>query len=230
MKTESTTNKKKPATSNQRPAASNKSKGGVDPGVAGEQALAFHTLTPDRWRDLESLFGERGACGGCWCMWWRLQRAQFNRQKGGKNKRAFKKIVAAGEVPGIIAYAGGEPVGWCALAPRETYPVLGNSRILRPVDSQPVWSVTCFFVAKPFRRRGVTVALLRAAVEHAGKHGAKIVEGYPVEPKQGKMADAFVWSGLASAFRQAGFVEVLRRSETRPIMREVVKREKEQKR
>ncbi len=187
--------------------------------------LKFYPLTPDRWRDLETLFGERGACGGCWCMWWRLQRSQFNQQKGEKNKRAFKNIVAAGEIPGIIAYADGQPVGWCALAPRQTYLVLENSRILQPVDDQPVWSVTCFFVAKPFRRLGVTVALLRAAVEHAGKHGAKIVEGYPVEPKQGKMADVFVWSGLASAFRQAGFVEVLRRSETRPIMRIKAKKE-----
>jgi GNAT superfamily N-acetyltransferase len=192
--------------------------------------LKFYPLTPDRWHDLETLFGERGACGGCWCMWWRLQRSQFNQQKGEKNKRAFKKIVAAGEIPGIIAYAGGQPVGWCALAPRETYPVLANSRILQPVDDQPVWSVTCFFVAKPFRRRGITVALLRAAVKHAANRGAQIVEGYPMEPKQGKMADAFVWFGLASAFRQAGFVEVLRRSETRPIMRQVVKKEKEQKR
>jgi GNAT superfamily N-acetyltransferase len=206
MKTKSTTSNKKPAASNQQP------------------ALAFHPLTPDRWRDLETLFGERGACGGCWCMWWRLQRSQFNQQKGEGNKRAFKKIVAAGEVPGILAYGDGRPVGWCALAPRETYPVLKNSRILQPVDDQPVWSITCFFVAKPFRRRGVSVALLRAAAEHAGKRGAKILEGYPVEPKQEKMADAFVWSGLASAFRQAGFAEVLRRSETRPIMRKEIKR------
>lgn len=208
-----------------RPATSNKPKRSEDPDVAGQPAFSFHPLTPDRWRDLETLFGERGACGGCWCMWWRLKRSQFNQQKGEKNKRAFKKIVAAGEIPGIIAYVDNQPVGWCALAPRETYLVLANSRILQPVDEQPVWSITCFFVARRFRRKGVSVALLRAAAEYAGKHGAKIVEGYPVEPKQGKMADVFVWSGLASAFRQAGFVEVLRRSETRPIMRIKAKKE-----
>ncbi len=202
-----------------RPATSNKSKRSESPVSSGQQGLTFHPLTPDRWRDLETLFGERGASGGCWCMWWRLKRSQFKQQKGEGNKRAFKKIVASGEVPGILAYANGQPVGWCALAPREHYSVLENSRILQPVDDQPVWSITCFFVAQPFRRRGITVALLRAAVEYAGKHGAKIVEGYPVEPKQGKAPDVFVWSGLASAFRQAGFVEVLRRSETRPIMR-----------
>ncbi len=179
----------------------------------------FHALTSERWPDVEELFGTRGACGGCWCMYWRRSRPQYEKEKGEGNKRAFKKLVAANEIPGVIAYAGSEPVGWCALAPREKYLRLANSRILQPLDEKPVWSVTCFFVKKEYRGRGVTVALLRAATKHAKKHGAKIVEGYPVEPKEGKMADAFVWTGLASAFRQAGFKEALRRSETRPVMR-----------
>ncbi len=152
-------------------------------------------------------------------MYWKLARPQFKKQQGEGNKRAFKKLAARGEMPGMLAYAGDEPIGWCALAPREKYLRLANSRILQPVDEQPVWSVTCFFVKKEYRRQGLSVALLRAAAKHAKKHGAKIVEGYPVAPKAGKMADAFAWTGLASAFRQAGFKEVLRRSETRPIMR-----------
>lgn len=97
-----------------------------------------------------------------------------------------------------------------------------RSRTLKRVDDQPVWSITCFFVAKPFRRQGLTVKLIRAAVEYAGAHGAKIVEGYPIEPRSGTVADVHAYTGLASAFRQAGFTEVLRRSETRPIMRYVV--------
>ena len=181
--------------------------------------LSFRPLTPERWPDLEKLFGERGACGGCWCMWWRLKRSQFEKQKGQPNKRALKRIVAAGQVPGLLGYAGAEPIAWCALAPREIYPVLECSRILRRVDERPVWSVVCFFVARPFRRKGVTVELLRAAVRYATKRGARIVEGYPVEPRKGSIPGAFAWTGVASAFRQAGFVEVLRRSETRPIMR-----------
>jgi len=152
-------------------------------------------------------------------MYWRLARPLYEKQKGSGNKRAFKKIVAGGEIPGLLAFCDSEPVGWCALAPREEYPRLAGSRILQPVDAQPVWSVTCLFIRKEWRRQGVSVALLRAAVQHAKKHGAKIVEGYPVEPQAGRMADAFVWTGLASAFRQAGFQEALRRSATRPIMR-----------
>jgi GNAT superfamily N-acetyltransferase len=181
--------------------------------------LEFHPLTAQRWSDLETLFGQRGACGGCWCMWWKLTRAQFQKQKGAANKRAFRKIVQSGETPGILAYADGQPAGWCAVAPREVYPALERSRILKPVDDQPVWSVVCFFVAKPFRRRGLTVKLLRAAVTHAIQHGAQIIEGYPVEPSKTPAPDVLLYTGLASAFRQAGFVEVLRRSKTRPMMR-----------
>jgi GNAT superfamily N-acetyltransferase len=181
--------------------------------------LTFYPLTSDRWQDFEKLFGPRGACGGCWCMYWRLTRSQFEDQKGEFNQRNMKALVESGEVPGILAYSGDEPVGWCSIAPREEFQSLERSRILKPVDEQPVWSVVCFFVARSYRRQGVTVQLLKAAIEYAKSNGARIIEGYPVEPKEGKAPDVFVYTGLASAFQQAGFTEVLRRSETRPIMR-----------
>jgi GNAT superfamily N-acetyltransferase len=181
--------------------------------------LEFHPLTPERWTDLEKLFGERGACGGCWCMWWKLKRSEFMRQRGEANRKALKKIVDSGEIPGIIAYANSQPVGWCAVAPRQAYPALERSRILKRVDDKPVWSVVCFFVAKPFRGKGLSVKLLKAAIKHVRKNGGKIIEGYPVEPKKARMPDPFAYTGLVSAFRKAGFVEVLRRSESRPIMR-----------
>lgn len=187
--------------------------------TASLPALDFYPLTPERWDDLVALFGPRGACGGCWCLWWRLKHSQFEKQKGEQNKRALKRIVDSGEVPGLLAYADGHPVGWCSVAPREAFPRLGRSRILKRVDDRPVWSAVCFFVDKQFRRKGVAVRLLEAAVEHAKKHGAKTVEGYPVEPRKASTPDAFAFTGLASAFRKAGFVEVLRRSDTRPIMR-----------
>ena len=181
--------------------------------------LRFHPLEPRRWADLEALLGERGGWGGCWCMWWRLTRAQFRKQKGPRNKTALKKIVEAEEVPGVLGYVDGQPVGWCAVAPRERYPLLESSRTLGRVDEKPVWSVTCLFVARPFRRTGVSVQLLKAAAAHARSRGASIVEGYPVVPRTDSMPDAFAWTGLLSAFRRAGFREVERRSPTRPIMR-----------
>jgi GNAT superfamily N-acetyltransferase len=184
-----------------------------------KEKLTFKPLTAKNWGPFEKLFGERGACGGCWCMYWRLKRSEFNQRKGEKNKAAMKRIVASGEVPGILAYAGGEPIGWCSVAPREVYPALDRSRILKRIDDAPVWSIVCLFVAKPFRRKGVSVELLKAAIEYVRQRGGQMVEGYPVEPKKGEMPDVFAWTGLASAFRQAGFKECARRSETRPIMR-----------
>jgi GNAT superfamily N-acetyltransferase len=181
--------------------------------------LTFHPITLQRWSDLEKLFGARGACGGCWCMTWRLTRAQFEKKKGLPNKVALKAIVTKGPPPGVLAYSGAEPVGWCAVAPREVHERLENSRVLARIDDQPVWSVTCFFVDKSFRRAGVSVQLLKAAVALATKLGAKIVEGYPVDPKKDPMPDVFAWTGISSAFRKAGFKEVARRSATRPIMR-----------
>jgi GNAT superfamily N-acetyltransferase len=182
-------------------------------------SLECHPVTLERWPDLEALFGPRGACGGCWCMWWLLKRSQFVRQKGEDNRRALRHIVEAGGVPGLLAYTAGQPIGWCAVAPRESYAVLERSRTLKRIDDAPVWSVVCFFVSRAFRGKGLTTALLRAAVEYAARHGARIIEGYPVEPKKARMPDVFAYTGLASAYRQAGFVEVARRSETRPIMR-----------
>lgn len=182
-------------------------------------AVEFHPVTPERWPDLERLFGGHGAYGGCWCMWWRLTRAQFAQQVGQKNEEALKAIVDSGEVPGLLAYADGEPVAWCSLGPRETYPALERSRTLKRIDDESVWSVVCFFVAKPFRGRGIMMPLLTAAVEYAREHGARIVEGYPVEPKGTRLSGSGGYTGVVSAFLRAGFVEVLRRSETRPIMR-----------
>ncbi len=186
--------------------------------------LTFRNATPSRWNDIERLFGERGACGGCWCMVWRLRNKDWVAAKGAGNKRAFKKIVTSGSKPGVLAYHGREPVAWCAVAPREEYESLAHSRVLAPVDDRPVWSISCLFVLRPYRRRGVSVPLLRAAVELAARRGARIVEGYPTQPHAKKAPDAFIWTGVPSAFRGAGFKEVARRSKTRPIMRYLVRR------
>jgi len=181
--------------------------------------VRVHPVTPERWGDLEALFGPRGACAGCWCMWWRVQAADWGRQRGVGNREGLRALVDSGEAPGLLAYVDDTPAGWVAVGPREAFPRLGRSRILKRVDDQPVWSVVCFFVAKSWRRRGVTEQLLDAAVAYAREHGATVVEGYPVEPKTAEMPAVYAFTGLASAFRKAGFVEVARRSQTRPIMR-----------
>jgi GNAT superfamily N-acetyltransferase len=181
--------------------------------------LEFHPVTPDHWQNLETLFGKNGAYGGCWCMWWRITRSQFGKQAGQGNKEDLKAIVDSGEVPGLLAYVDGQPIAWCSVAPRESFPSLERSRTLKRVDDQPAWSIVCFFVVRSFRRQGLMVKLLRAAVAFAKEHDAKIVEGYPIEPKQSNLPGYSSFTGLLSAFQEAGFVEVLRRSENRPIMR-----------
>jgi GNAT superfamily N-acetyltransferase len=131
----------------------------------------------------------------------------------------MKRIVDSGQVPGILAYADGSPVGWCSVANREAYPVLERSWTLKRSDDKPVWSVVCFFAARPFRGKGLMTSLLKAAIDHAKEHSAKIVEGYPVEPKGRRMSESEGFTGVVSTFKKAGFVEVLRRSPGRPIMR-----------
>jgi GNAT superfamily N-acetyltransferase len=151
-------------------------------------------------------------------MFWKLRGKAFDENKGEPARQMQKSYAESGAVPGLLAFEGDEPVGWIAVEPRSAYPKLAHSRVLKPVDEEPVWSVTCFFVAKQARRQGLTVELLKGAVEYVRGQGGKIVEGYPVDAKK-DMPAPFVYTSTAAAFQKAGFVEVARRSETRPIMR-----------
>lgn len=196
---------------------------------AGRQEYAALVMTPvprmrvvpmtaDRWDDLVALFGPRGACAGCWCMWWRLPRAEWESGKGAGNRRALKRLVASGVPTGVLAYAGDRAVGWCAVAPRRDYVRLSKARTLAPVDEAPVWAITCFFVARDHRGRGLMRRLIAAAVEYAAARGAAEVEAYPVD-SDAEMGDAFVYTGTLGPFVAEGFREVARRSRTRPIVR-----------
>ncbi len=168
------------------------------------------------------LFGTRGACAGCWCTWWRLPAREFRAGQGEVNRRRQERYVKAGHVAGLLAYAGDAPIGWVAIEPRSAFPRLARSRTLAPVDDRPAWSITCFFVARAERGKGLTRALIEAAVRYARSRGAEVVEGYPVDVRR-ELADAWVYHGAASTFRAAGFEEVARRSRTRPIVRRVLR-------
>ena len=198
--------------------------------------ITFKPLTPKTWDDFETLFGERGACGGCWCMWPRLSRKDFTKKKGAGNKRAVKTLAKKKEQIGLIGYVGKEPAAWCAFAPREKYIRMDNSKVLARFDEEPVWSIPCFFVSKNLRRQGLSTEILKGVIDYckklnrvpaqtqtgksrsAGKK-VKILEGYPTVPYSEKIPDAFAWRGIPSAFIKAGFVEAARRSNPRPIMR-----------
>ena len=184
-----------------------------------ELNLEFHPVTPERWEDLERLFGPRGAIGGCWCMWWRVKRKEFEQNQGDGNHDAMCSIVESGVVPGILAYAEGEPVAWCSVGPREDFPVLDRSYVLKKVDDEPVWSIVCFFIGKNYRNQGLSSRMLLAAIEYAAQNGARLIEGYPIAPKKDQAPDIYAFTGLVSTFEKSGFKEVARRSEARPIMR-----------
>lgn len=178
----------------------------------------FAPLTAQHWADFEDLFGANGACAGCWCMWWRLPRAEWTRQQYEPNRQAMRALVDAGHVPGILAYRDGQPVGWCSVAPRAEFPTLGRSRVLYAVDDLPVWSIVCFYIRRGQRRKGISAGLINAALDWAQQNGAPAVEAYPVDAP-GKFSTGGAFTGWAETFRHAGFVEVARRSPTRPIMR-----------
>jgi GNAT superfamily N-acetyltransferase len=184
-----------------------------------EGKFKIYPLTPERWPDLEKLFGPRGAVGGCWCMYWRLTSREYDELKGPGNRALLKDLVDTVQVPGLLAYLDGEVAGWCSLGPREVYSRLERSRTLARPDDQPVWSIVCFFIQRKYRRSGISERLLEGAIAYARTQGVKILEGYPVEPKKGEMPSVFAYTGLASTFHKLGFKEVTRRSDTRPIMR-----------
>jgi len=185
-------------------------------------AIETRPLAPATWADFEELFGARGACGGCWCMWWRKPRAEYERDKGSANRASMLALVNSGIVPGLIGYIDGKPAGWCSVSPRGQFVRLNNSRTLKSPDDQPVYSVVCLFVKRTHRRQGLSSALLTAACELVRSQGGRLVEGYPVVPRKDTVPDMTAWTGFPRAFEQAGFVEVARPTDARAIYRRVL--------
>ena len=182
------------------------------------QNFEVHPLTPDRWDDFVTVFGQNGACGGCWCMYWRTHSKDWASKIKEPNRLAMKALVDSGREPGLIAYVDGAPAAWVSVGPREDFPTLNNSRILKAVDDQPAWGIVCFFIHRNFRRKGLMRPLIDAAVEYAHSKGAKIVEAYPTEPEK-KMESSSLFMGVIDPFIEAGFVEAARRSPNHPVMR-----------
>ena len=177
--------------------------------------LAIRPLTPDLWPALQDLFGAQGACNGCWCMYWRIGSAYRKRPRH-QNRAAFREVIRRGPPPGLLAFHGELVVGWCQLTPREALPWLDRTWRLRRVDAAPVWCISCFYVRKGYRRRGVTTALIAAAVGAARRAGAPALEAYPLDAALTPSASG---TGYASTFVRAGFRIVARHVPPRPIMR-----------
>jgi GNAT superfamily N-acetyltransferase len=181
--------------------------------------LTIRPLTPDLWPALEELFGKNGACNGCWCMYGRIGSA-YRKRPCEENKAAFREIVRRGPPPGLLAFNGDVVVGWCQLIPRHALPWLDRTWRLKRVDDVPVWSLSCFYVRKGYRRQGVTSALIAAALKVAKRAKAPALEAYPLD---GNVSPSASGSGYASTFARAGFKTVACRTPARPIMRHDLK-------
>jgi GNAT superfamily N-acetyltransferase len=182
--------------------------------------LSIEPVTKKNWNKFVKLFGDRGACGNCWCMYYRLSNADFREGKvDDGNKRAIKRIVWEGKPIGILGLLEEEAIAWCAFAPREDFIKLGNSRVHKRIDDKEVWSIPCFFIDKDYRRSGVSVQLLKGVIKYAKENGIKIIEAYPAIPTQDRIPDSFAWIGLFKSFERAGFEIVDRTSKNRPMVR-----------
>lgn len=184
-------------------------------GADGEHVLRLtaRPLECSDWPVVTRLFGGNGACGGCWCMHWRMQRgADWDALKGRRNRDALRRLVQAGRVHAVLAFHGEQPVGWCLLGPRSDFLRLMRSRVMNPQAHPDTWAVLCFFIPAAWRRRGVAGALLAEAVQLARARGARRLEGYPV-PAQGRDGKpypaTFAYTGVPRLFARAGFREPL---------------------
>jgi GNAT superfamily N-acetyltransferase len=182
--------------------------------------LKFEPLSKNNWNKFVELFGVKGACGNCWCMYYRLNKTAFDEGKvNDGNKNAMKQLVWKNQPTGLLCFCEEIPIAWCAFAPREDFLKLEKSRVHKRIDDKPVWSVPCFFVAKDFRRKGVSVELLKGLIKYTREKGIRIIEAYPAIPTEEKLPDAFAWIGLYRSFERAGFEIVDRTSKNRPMVR-----------
>lgn len=170
--------------------------------------LVTRPLTADDWPLIEALFGANGACGGCWCMWWRVPMGgkTWDAARGAPNRAAFRALVESGEASGVLALDGDTPIGWCAIGPRAMFPRVERSKALARDWTPATWSLNCLYVPTRWRGRGVATALVAAAIALARHAGAHEIEAYPQAVAAGeRQAGAFVWTGVPGLFLAAGF-------------------------
>ena len=178
--------------------------------------LTVRPLAPELWPALEDLFDTQGPVGRCWCMYWRIGSA-YRRRPPEENRAALRGLVESGPPLGLLAFAGSQAVGWCQLTPRGALPWLERSWRLEPDgDEPPVWAISCFYVRKGYRRKGVTAALISGALDAARRAGAPALEAYPLDADGSPSSTS---TGYVSTFKRLGFKTVEHRSAPRPIMR-----------
>jgi len=177
--------------------------------------MTSRPLIPERFPDMVEVFGERGVARNCFCMYWRTPKGGFEDNRD--NRDRFADVARDERPPGLIGYVEDSPVGWVQVGPRDEFPAIDRSRLLRPVDDVETWSINCFVVRAGHRKRGVGAGLLAGAIQFATDQGAAVIEAYPVDGPRRSSVDYF--TGTLSMFDEHGFVELIRRNDSRPIVR-----------
>jgi GNAT superfamily N-acetyltransferase len=199
------------------------------PGVKKEPDVKVRELRRADWPLILRLFGDRGACGGCWCMYWRREKGgrAWDEVKGKPNRQAFKKLVESGQAHGIIALAGNDPVGWCSFGPRLDFPRLDRTRAYRLDNepSHPIWSINCLFLNRDYRGQGLAQEMAAKAVAAIKRRRGRIIEAYPVTlTKDGqRLPPAFAYTGPEIIYKRLGFKEYQRLAPSRPMYRLEIK-------
>lgn len=182
--------------------------------------LTIEPLTEKNWAKFTALFGEKGACCNCWCMYYRLENKAFKEGlKNATNKASMKQLVNQGKPVGLLGISDGEAVAWCALSPREDFIRFEKSRSQKKIDNEPVWSIPCLFIDKKLRGKGISGKMIKGAIQYAEKTGIKILEAYPVNPVNGKIPNTSAWYGIYKVFEKEGFEIVSDENPNRPIVR-----------
>ena len=166
-----------------------------------------HPVTPERFEDLADVINPNRRANHCWCLSHRLRSQEIEELGGGQRELALRRLCERETPPGVLGYLDAAPVAWCNIGPRSEIPRLVHSRLIRPVDDVPVWSIVCIVVRSGHRRQGVTTPLIEGAVAYARSRGAPAVEAYPVEP-EGRMDTTMAFVGTRSMFEKAGFEAV----------------------
>lgn len=163
-----------------------------------------HPVTPDRFEDFADVVNRTRRERHCWCLSHRLPAKEIDALGDGDREQAMRRLCEREHPPGVVTYCDDVPVGWCSIGPRAEITLLTRSRLIRPVDELPVWSIICVVVRPGHRRQGVTTRMLTDAVDYAAAQGAPAVEAYPVDP-EGRMDLTMAFVGTRAMFEKVGF-------------------------
>lgn len=179
--------------------------------------LTFRAVEPSTWPDFERLFSSRGAPHYCWCLPYRATREEARQRSRATLKAGMARRICQGQPVGILAYDGADPIAWCSIAPRPTFPRLRTSGVTSAANANDasIWSLTCFYVPRRLRSRGLARRLLQAAIDHARQQGAAAVEAYPTDPE----SPSYRYGGVRPMYSNAGFREIGRLGKRRYVMR-----------